>query len=127
MHEAFFQLQSRPFPAAPVVANYFPSQSMEGARQNLIRVIERAEGPGVVIGPAGVGKTLLLRVLAVHFAHVLKVVMLAGTRIATRKALLQSILFELEMPYRNMDEGELRLSLIDALRRSDSIPRGILL
>jgi type II secretory pathway predicted ATPase ExeA len=127
MYEAFFQLHSRPFPAVPVVANYFPSQSMEVARQNLIRAVERTEGPGVVIGPAGVGKTLLLRVLADHFASAVRVVVLSGTRVATRKSLLQTILFELQMPYRGMDEGELRLALIDALRRNDDIPNGILL
>ena len=127
MYEEFFQLQARPFSAAPLVANYFPSQSMESARQNLIRAIERGEGPGVVIGPTGVGKTMLLRVLADQFGQVVRVVMLAGTRIATRKSLLQSILFELEMPYRGMDEGELRLALIDALRRCEAIPNGILL
>ncbi len=127
MYEQFFQFQSRPFPAAPVVANYFPAQGMEAARHNLIRLIERAEGPGLVIGPAGVGKTLLLRVLSDHFSQAFRVVMLSGTRVTTRKSLLQSILFELELPYRGLDEGELRLALIDALRRNNSIPRGILL
>lgn len=127
MYEAFFKFQSRPFPAAPVVANYFPSQSIEAARQNLVRAVERAEGPGIIVGPAGVGKTLLLRVLSEHFSHALRVVLLSGTRVTTRKSLLQSILFELNMPYRSMDEGELRLAMIDALRRDESIPAGILL
>ena len=89
MYEAFFQFQSRPFPATPVVGNYFPAQSVESARQNLIRAVERAEGPGLIIGPAGVGKTLLRRVLADHFRNTLKTVFLSASRVTTRKSLLQ--------------------------------------
>ena len=37
----------------------------------------------------------------------------------SRRALLQNVLFELHLPYRGMEEGELRLSLIDHLE-----PRG---
>ena len=98
MYEAFFEFQTRPFPATPEIANYFPAQCLEAARQSLVRVIERAEGPGLVVGPAGVGKTLLLNVLADHFAREFRVVQLSGTRVTTRKSLLQSILFELELP-----------------------------
>lgn len=127
MYEAFFGFQSTPFPAVPVVANYFPAQGMESARQNLVRAIERAEGPGLVVGPAGIGKSLLLQVLSDYFANTFRVVHLSGNRVTTRKSLLQTILFELEMSYRGLDEGELRLALIDALRRDDSIPNGILL
>lgn len=127
MYEAFFQFQSRPFPAAPIVGNYFPAQSIESARQNLIRSIERSEGPGLIIGPAGVGKTLLLRVLADHFRANLRPVFLSASRVTTRKALLQNILYELDLPYRALDEGELRLSLIDAVRRNEQLPQGLLL
>lgn len=127
MYETYFHFQTSPFPAMPVVGNYFPTQAIETARQSLVRIVERAEGPGLVIGPTGVGKTLLLRVLADHFADMFRVALLSGTRIDTRKALLQTILFELGIPYRGMDEGELRLALIDCLRPSDSCPNGILL
>jgi general secretion pathway protein A len=127
MYEMFFHFQNSPFPAQPVVANYFPTQAVESARQCLVRIIERSEGPGLIVGPAGVGKTLLLQVLAEHFSDVYRIALLSGTRIDTRKSLLQNILFELGVPYRGMDEGELRLGLIDALRPSDSCRNGILL
>ena len=67
MYETFFQFNGCPFPATPVVANYFPAQVIESARQALMRVIERAEGPGIIVGPSGVGKSLLLAALAVNF------------------------------------------------------------
>ncbi|MFN0019900.1 MAG: ExeA family protein [Pirellulaceae bacterium] len=120
MYESHFQFHSRPFTAAPQPLRYVPIAAMELARQTLIRCVERAEGPGLVVGPAGSGKSLLCQLVAdfsrrQHF----QVAVLASARISTRRALLQNILFELHLPYRGMEEGELRLSLVDHLE-----PRG---
>jgi type II secretory pathway predicted ATPase ExeA len=127
MYESFFRLTSRPFVASPLVSSYFASESSELARQTLTRSIDRAEGPGLIIGPTGVGKTLLCRMLAARFQQTFQVAMLSTTRILTRKALLQNILFELKLPYRNMEEGELRLALLDHLQPNEDCPNGILL
>jgi type II secretory pathway predicted ATPase ExeA len=120
MYEAFYECSERPFAAAPNAARYFPSNAIEQARQNLARVIERSEGTGLVIGPAGTGKTLLLEVLAAEFRARLATVLLANGRLNTVRALLQAILFELNMPYRHMDESELRLSLVERITRQKS-------
>lgn len=127
MYESFFDLSSRPFPAAPVVQHYFPAAAIEQARQTLIRIVDRAEGPGLIIGQPGLGKTLLLRMLSHHFQNVFHCLHLASAAIESRKDLLQNVLFELDLPYRNMEEGELRLSLLDFLRPSESCPHGVLL
>ena len=121
MYESHFQFQTRPFVAAPRVENYVPAAAMEHCRQTLVRCVERAEGPGLVVGPAGSGKSLLCQLLADHFrGQQFQVALLASARLGTRRALLQNILFELHLPYRGMEEGELRLSLIDHLE-----PRGM--
>src|SRR5690242_21397023 len=65
--------------------------------------------------------------LARHFRGRFQVAHLAGARLGTRRALLQNILFELKLPYRDMDEGELRLSLIDHLEPQAGGPAGLLL
>ena len=104
---------------------YIPTGSLEQARQTLIRCIDRAEGPGLVIGPAGTGKSLLCQMLAAHFRGRFQVAHLAGARLCTRRALLQNILFELKLPYRDMDEGELRLSLVDHLEPRSGGPEGL--
>ncbi len=127
MYESHFLLSQRPFTPAPRVEAYIPTGSLEHARQTLVRCIERAEGPGLVIGPAGTGKSLLCHVLANHFHGRLQVAHLAGARLCTRRALLQNILFELKLPFRDMDEGELRLSLIDHLEPRSGGPDGLLL
>jgi type II secretory pathway predicted ATPase ExeA len=127
MYESFFGLQTRPFPAAPLVSAFVSTEAAEYARQQLVRCLERGEGVGLLIGAAGTGKTQLLQVLAQHFAEKYHVARLTGASLCTRRALLQSILFELNLPYRGMEEGELRLSLIDHLRPSRECPHGMVL
>lgn len=132
MYESFFGLRERPFSAAPIAKRYFPAQAAEDARHTLLRCIERAEGVGLLIGPAGCGKSLLCQVLAEQFRSRLSVALLASGQLCTRRALLQAILFELGLPYRGMEEGELRLSLVDYLAprspgNAAPVPSGLLL
>lgn len=127
MYENSFQLAQRPFASAPTAAAYVRTGTHQAAIENLVRCIERAEGVGLVIGPAGSGKSLLLQLLAAGFRNKFHVAMLNSAQLCTRKALLQSILFELKLPYRDMDEGELRLSLLQHLEPSEGGPLGLLL
>src|SRR3954468_4994568 len=119
--------EDRVFPTYPQVSRYFPAGSIEDARTRLGRAIERGDGPGLVVGEPGTGKSLLLQVLAAQYHEQFDVVLPACARLCTRRALLQSILFELGMPYRSRDEGELRLSLLDHLLSRDECPAGLLL
>lgn len=127
MYEAYFGLSRRPFTSVAQVDHYFPGEAIEGARQALTRCIERAEGVGVVVGPSGTGKTLLSMMLAEQFKESFGVALLSSGRLGSRRALLQAILFELGQPYRGMDEGELRLALVDYLTLSEDCPRGMVL
>jgi type II secretory pathway predicted ATPase ExeA len=127
MYETFFRLSHRPFAAAATAERYIPTQSLEQARSTLIRVIDRAEGPGLVVGPAGTGKSLVCQLLAQHFRGRFLVALLSSARLCTRRALLQNILFELNLPYRDMDESELRLSLVDHLEPRSGGNDGLLL
>lgn len=117
----------RPFIAAPDASRYFPSAVAEEARQRISRAIARGEGPALLIGAAGTGKSLLLAVLAEQFGELREIVPLAGAQICTRRALLQTILFQLDLPYKGIDEGELRLSLLEHLEPGDMPPRRLLL
>jgi type II secretory pathway predicted ATPase ExeA len=120
-------LNEKPFSAAPNVAAYYAAQPIEHARRQLERCIDRAEGIGVVIAPAGTGKSLLLSLLAEAFRDRFHVAHLAGANIESRRSLLQSILFELGLAYRGLEEGELRLALMDHLQPSRECPHGMLL
>src|SRR5258708_400356 len=100
MYESFFQLNERPFSAAPRLDRYFPARAIEAARQTLTRCIERAEGAALLVGPSGSGKSLLCQLLADQFQSSFAVALLANGRLSSRRALLQAILFELGLPYR---------------------------
>jgi type II secretory pathway predicted ATPase ExeA len=127
MYEAFFELDRRPFPAAPIADYYFPAASIETARRNLARCIERGEGPALLISAAGLGKSMLCAVLRKQFEGTFATALLSNTKFCSRRALLQTILFELGLPYKDMQEGELRLSLIDHVSPGNACPNGLLL
>jgi len=127
MNEQFLKDPDRPFLAAPRLDRYHATASIEYARATLARCIERAEGPAMLMGPAGTGKTLLCHVLADAFAAQMQVAMLASTRLCTRRALLQAISYEIGLPFRELAEGELRLALVDHLKATDGRPLLVLI
>jgi type II secretory pathway predicted ATPase ExeA len=127
MYEAFFGLIDRPFAAIPEVDRFFPGVSIEAARKNLARCIERGEGPGLVMGPPGTGKTLLLQVLAKQFSARYQTVTLTAGHVGGRRGLLQSILHALRQPYRGLEDGELRLALVGHLIATRNDCAGVLL
>ncbi len=127
MYETFFDFTSRPFLSAPQPKNYFPATAIEAARCTLERLIQRGEGPGLIIGPPGTGKTLLCHLLAERFNGPFAVALLAGGRLKSCQAMLQAILYELGVPCRGLDEGELRLALMDYLEPKPDGPEALLL
>ena len=127
MYEKVFNLNSRPFTSAPYVKHYFPGESIHTALRQVRMCIDRSSGPAVVIGGTGNGKTLLLAMLEQQYFQQMTVVNLACAKMGERQELLQSILFELGLPFRDMSEAELRLSLIEYLKSEERCPTGVLL
>ena len=127
MYETFFGLSERPFAAVAEVDRYFPAASIEQARVTLTRCIERGEGPGLIIGPPGAGKTLLLHVLQQQFAPHYETVVLTAGHVGGRRGLLQSILHARRQPYRGLDDSELRLALVGRLIEARQNCEGLLL
>lgn len=127
MYESFFQLKQRPFAAAPRIDRYFPGAAIEASRVALSRCIEGAQGAGLLIGAAGTGKTLLCHLLGEQFRSQFAVALLSNGHLDSRRELLQAILFELGLPYRRLEEGELRLSLIDYVSNDQNARSGLLL
>ena len=127
MFETYFQLQRRPFSSIPTPDQYFPAASIEEARQAVVGIVDRQQGPALVIGGVGLGKSLLCQVVAESFRHRCRTVIFPSGRLCTRRALLQVILYEIGLPYRDQEESELRLSLIDHVTNVDLCPNGLLL
>lgn len=108
----------RAFPAHPRADRYYPAASTEAARHRIAQCALRGDGAALLIGTPGVGKSMLLEVLAADLRGQLDVVRLASTQLCTRRALLQAILHGLDGPYQNREEGELRLALSDLLSQA---------
>jgi type II secretory pathway predicted ATPase ExeA len=102
--------------AAPRTQFYFPARAIDAALHATERAIRRAEGVALVVGQPGTGKSLLLAKLAEHVRDDFDVALLSGARILTRRALWQSILAEIGEPYRGIDEGELRMAVVERIR-----------
>ena len=100
----------------PRVAAFHPSRDAREAVESLERCVARAEGVGLLVGPTGTGKSLLLACLRERLEDHFAVALLSGARICTRRGLWQSILSDLGEPYRGLDEEELRIGLVDRLR-----------
>jgi type II secretory pathway predicted ATPase ExeA len=107
---------SRPFLAAPRTDFYPPARAIDAALMGIERAIRRSEGIGLVVGPPGTGKTLLLAKLAEHVRDDFDVALLSGARICTRRALWQAVLAEIGEPYRGIDEGDLRIGVVERVR-----------
>ncbi len=127
MYESFFQFRERPFPYAPRVDWYFPADPIEQAYQTLARCADRAEGPGLLIGGSGTGKSLVCQLLADGFRPRFRVALLHSTQLNTRRSLWQHLLFELRLPCRGLDADELRLSLLELLQNDLADGQGLLL
>jgi len=127
MYETIFSLHARPFAAAPQAGRYVALGSADQSQQTLSRIIERAEGPGLLIGPAGSGKSLICQVLAEQFRGKFHIALLDAAGVESRRALLQSILFGLGLPYKEQQDADLHLSLISHLTGSNPQARPLLL
>ena len=127
MYQEFFKLTERPFAAAPYAPHYFPSRHCEQALQLCRMAIDEATGPALLMGGPGFGKSMMLAVMAEQYRHHYVIANLHTSSLKCPADLLQNILFELDRPYRNMLEGDMRLALMEHLKPVDKCPNGILL
>ena len=107
MYERYFSLARPPFPALPSADRFCETPPSTRALEILTRVANRGEGPCLLLGPPGVGKSAVLAALETKLAEQFKVVRVAQSRVCTRKAFLQQLLYELGLTYQAHDEGQL--------------------
>ncbi len=96
-YTGFFGFQDEPFRLTPDTEYFFPSRSHQGALEALKYVFRSAEGFAVILGEAGVGKTLVLR-LALKELPPNKEVAVILTPNLNPTELLVAILRDLKVP-----------------------------
>jgi len=127
MVESFFGLARRPFCVVPNLDSYVPTQACQTAVDHSVRCVLRAEGPSVIIAGVGLGKTICAMRIAQKLRESMQVVLLSSSQLCTRRALLQSILYHLELPYQATSEGTLRIQLQERLTQTSPRSQGVVL
>ena len=127
MYESFYGLKWRPFAAAPDPASCVAVGSMRQVLPPMRRCVEAGQGIAILTAPAGMGKSLTVRRLLAELKNSFATIFLANSNFPSRRAFLQTLLYELGQPYTNMDEQELRLSLVSAARTVVSNKAAVLL
>ena len=127
MYEKRFGLKRRPFPATPDDALYYPATAHEAALASLVNAVQAEEGIALLSGPPGTGKTLLGYCLQERLGAEVNVAFLPNSHLADRTALLQAILYDLQLPFEHGSEQVLRLRLTDYLLKNVAADKRTLL
>jgi type II secretory pathway predicted ATPase ExeA len=117
-----FGFRARPFRTTPDVDGYYPATGHEAALAELRRGLDDEEGLLLLLGEPGTGKTLLAHRLIETVPEASRTVFLTHGSLRERTELLQAILFDLDLPYREMSEQELRLSLYESCLEHFRLP-----
>ncbi|WP_158265527.1 ExeA family protein [Blastopirellula marina] len=120
MYEDFFGLSHRPFPSVPSLVGYQESATHAEAMETILRCVRRDEGIATLFAAPGLGKTTLAMRLQEELDGQFEVVRLNSGHCGSRRALLQAIAYEIGLPHRGMEEGELRIQLAEYVERLDS-------
>lgn len=113
-HEAF-GLKTRPFRNRPVGQPLFPPEGRGRALARLARPLRDREGWAALVGPPGVGKTVLLHHLASDLGRHFQVSWLGQTQLPDLAALHQTLLFDWNESLTGKGEQDLRLAVIGRL------------
>ncbi|QDU77247.1 hypothetical protein Pan97_43120 [Bremerella volcania] len=120
MYEETFGLSHRPFPSVPSLVGYVETDSHLEAIETLLRCVRRDEGIGTLISAPGLGKSTIALRLQEELEDDFEVVRLNSGHCGSRRALLQAIAYELDLPCRGLEEGELRIQFAEYVQRLES-------
>ena len=116
-----------PFPSFPSVTRFLDIGSVSDTLQRLGRSITAREAIALVIGPPGVGKSLIALTIAARFAQSHDVVVLNDTSIEDRSALLRHLLHHLGVDNVAGPANDLHLALVDRVSQTTNDKDGLLL
>jgi type II secretory pathway predicted ATPase ExeA len=91
MYESNFGLHRQPFQCAEFGRAFFPSESIRSILPQLLHAMRSDLGVAVLTGPAGVGKTSLLKHLQLQLKHEGRAIMCSGASLETPTEILQTL------------------------------------
>ena len=116
-----------PFPAYPAADRYVPTGSVRDALDRVCRAVESGEAISLVIGPPGVGKSMLCDLIAARHQTSHDVVILNQAPVEDRGSLIRHLLHHLGADFRNIPETDLHLALVDHVCGEAAKPGGLLI
>jgi type II secretory pathway predicted ATPase ExeA len=91
MYETNFGFHRQPFQCADLTRAFFISESIRSILPQLLHALRSDLGIAVLTGPAGVGKTSLLKHLQMQLAHEGRAVLCSGAGLETPAEVLQTL------------------------------------
>ena len=116
MFESHFGFQHPPFAATPDPRSWFATPRLRELVDELAVRLETGQGICLLTGAAGLGKSLICRVVAQELASPCHVLYLAAPAVLAPRSLFQTLLSELDHSLPGLDLHELRLALLQTLR-----------
>jgi type II secretory pathway predicted ATPase ExeA len=123
----FFSFSRRPFRGTPDLEDYVAIDAIDQEVQRLAAAATHGDGIAVLTAVPGAGKTLVCQRLQAAVGECFEAVLLSSSGFATRRALLQAVLFALGQSYKGSSEQELRLSVLNYARTLAATRDGIVL
>lgn len=112
---AHFEWTRTPFRSTTDTTLYCPLAAHEQALRQLHRAFQHQEALASLVGPPGSGKTLLGLHFLEQLPDTIQKLLLHAPYQANPSDILQGLLFDLEQPYHQRSEQELRLAVRDKL------------
>lgn len=113
MYETHFGLRVRPFRPTPDSDSYYPATAHESTLARLLQAIADDEGLILLTGEPGSGKTLVLHRLLERVGSETVTSFLTNSHAEDAVGLLQTVLYDLSLPYDGPGRQELRLALTE--------------
>lgn len=115
MYEHFYSLSRRPFRSHPQAGCWYSAVSHCGPRDELLGCLEQGLGIGVLLGPAGSGKTALCKHLLTRLPDAITPIYLPHGPYSSRPSLLRTLLMELGHSPDHHSEHGMRIQLMHLL------------
>ncbi|TWT96498.1 ExeA family protein [Neorhodopirellula pilleata] len=125
------QFHVPPFPPFPSAERYVRLGSQDEALQRLCRAVDAWEAISLVIGPPGMGKSLICRMLKNHFARKREVIVFGDAMLESPASLQRHLLSRLDrirgISAAATDRQDPQLAIIDRIANSSKEFAGLLL
>ena len=127
MYTSFYKLDKTPFAFAPSPECFYANAELCESLRTLRRVILRGEGPALIVGPNGTGKSTICELLVEHFRKSHQIVHFRSASFATGRDLIEQFLLSLGGTVLKQTTAELRTAIVSRVCNLVEHPESILL